>query len=397
MRISTNQIYQRGVDAMLEQQSLLSKTQNQLATGKRIVVPSDDPIGAVQMLDLQKNVESTKRYQENIAATRVSLSMEEQGLRDGIGILQRVRDLAIQANNASMSNSQRQGLAAEIDEHLAGLLGIANTQDANGDYLFAGFSTNGKPFSQSPSGFNYAGDQGQRLAQIGPTRQVAMSDSGMRVFQAIKDGNGTFVTSYNAANTGSGVIDPGTVTNPAAWVRDTYTINFITPTSYEVRDSSATLISSGTYQADADIAFNGVQTSIAGTPAAGDQFTLAPSTHQDVFTTLQDLANALRSAPVDPAAKAQAANDINRAMTNLDQALDNFSNLEASVGARLQALDNQESINEDFILISEMALADVQDLDYAEAISLFNRQLLALQAAQQSFMRVQNLSLFNFF
>ncbi len=397
MRISTNQMYQRGVDGMLEQQSQFSKTQNQLASGKRVVVPSDDPTGAVQMLDLQKNMESTRRYQENIAAARVSLNMEEQGLRDGIGILQRVRDLTIQANNSAMSNSQRQGLAQEIEEHLAGLLGLANTQDANGDYLFAGFSTNGKPFSQSAAGFNYAGDQGQRLLQVGPNRQVAMSDSGSQVFQAIKNGNGSFVTAYNPANTGSGVIDPGTVINPTAWVRDTYTITFITPTNYEIRDSSAALISSGAYQADADISFNGVQTSIAGAPAAGDQFTLAPSTYQDVFATLQDLVNAFRSTPVDPAAKAQVANDINQAMTGLDQALDNFSDLEASVGARLQALDSQESINDDFISISEAALAKVEDLDYAEAISRFNRQLLALQAAQQTFMRVQNLSLFNFF
>jgi len=390
-------MYQRGVDGMLDQQSQFSKTQNQLASGKRVVVPSDDPTGAVQMLDLQKNMESTQRYQENIAAARVSLNMEEQGLRDGIGILQRVRDLTIQANNSAMSNSQRQGLAQEIEEHLAGLLGLANTQDANGDYLFAGFSTNGKPFSQSAASFNYAGDQGQRLLQVGPNRQVAMSDSGSQVFQAIKNGNGSFVTAYNPANTGSGVIDPGTVINPTAWVRDTYTITFITPTSYEIRDSSAALISSGPYQADADISFNGVQTSIAGAPAAGDQFTLAPSTYQDVFTSLQDLVNAFRSAPVDPAAKAQVANDINQAMTGLDQALDNFSDLEASVGARLQALDSQESINDDFISISEAALAKVEDLDYAEAISRFNRQLLALQAAQQTFMRVQNLSLFNFF
>ena len=397
MRISSNQIFQSGVDAMLEQQVQISKTQNQLSTGKRVVVPSDDPTAAVQILDLQRSTELTKRYQGNITAARATLNVEEQSLREGIGILQRVRDLAIQANSGALNDAQIQSITTEIEGHLDGLLGLANAQDANGDYLFAGFSTNTKPFSQGTGGFNYSGDQGQRLLQIGPNRQVAMSDSGMKVFQAIKNGNGTFATSYNAANTGTGVIDPGGVVNPAAWVQDSYSINFISSTSYEVRDGSAALISSGTYAAGAAITFNGVQVAITGAPAAGDQFTLASSANQDVFSTVKNLVNVLQSGPGNAAGKAQMVNGISRSLTDLDQALENFSNLEASVGARLQAIDSQENINDDFILVSEAALAKVQDIDYAEAVSRFNQQLIALQAAQQSFTRVQNLSLFNYF
>src|SRR3569833_1833272 len=137
------------------------------------------------------------------------------------------------------------------------MLNIANTQDSNGVFLFAGFCAGAKPFTQTNAGFNYAGDQGQRLLQIGPTRLIAVSDSGTDVFQSIRNGNGTFVTSHNNANTGTGIIDPGSVVNAAAWVRDTYSLTFTTPTTYEVRDSSNVLVTSGAYQADAAISFNG--------------------------------------------------------------------------------------------------------------------------------------------
>src|SRR3569623_1413476 len=338
MRISTGQIYQRGVAAMLEQQTQLSQSQTQLGTGKRVVVPRDDPMASVQILDLQKGIDVSKRFQDNIGSARSTMNMEETSVKNAIDLLQRVRELTIQANNGVLDDQQRRGIAAEVNEHLASMLNIANTQDSNGDYLFAGFSAGAKPFSQTNAGFNYAGDQGQRLLQLGPTRQLAVSDSGADVFQSIRNGNGTFVTSYNNANTGTGIIDPGSVVNAAAWVRDTYSLTFTTPTTYEVRDSSNVLVTSGAYQADAAISFNGIQTAVSGTPAAGDSFTIAPSANQDVFTTLKNLSDALSRGTVDAAAKAQVGN----------------------------------------------------------AISRFNRQLVALQAAQQTFMKVQDLTLFNF-
>lgn len=396
MRISTTQLYQHGVDAMLDQQSRLNKTQIQLGTGKRVVAPSDDPTAAVQILDLKKSIDISQRYQANIGVARATLNTEEQALQSAIDIVQRMRELTLQANTGTLSDQQRQGIAIEVSEHIAGMLNIANTQDSNGDYLFAGYSAGARPFSQSAAGFNYAGDQGQRLLQVGPTRQVAVSDSGTDVFQAIRNGNGTFVSSYLAANTGTGIIAPGSVTDASAWVPDTYTITFTTATTYEVRDGASTLVTSGTYQADAAIAFNGIETDISGTPAAGDVFTVAPSANQDVFTTLQNLATALRRGTADEAARAEQRNDLNRVMVDLDRALENFTGLQAGVGARLSALDNEEMLNEEFVAVSETALAAIEELDYPEAISRFNRQLLALQAAQQTFMKVQNLSLFNF-
>ncbi|HHM05980.1 MAG TPA: flagellar hook-associated protein 3 [Gammaproteobacteria bacterium] len=396
MRISTRQIHKNALDGIVLQQAQVAQSQKQLGSGRRIVVPSDDPTGAVQILDLQSSIAGTKRYQKNIEAARVSLEQQEGVLGSVTDLLQRTRELALQANSGLLDDQARQGIASEISERVDELLDLANVRDANGDYVFSGFKVDQQSFTRTATGFSYGGDDGQRFVQVGPARKMAVSESGRQVFQNIATGNGTFSITQNTANTGTGVIDPGTVTDPAAWVPDTYTLTFVTATTYEVRDSSANLVTSGTYQSEAAIAFNGIQTSVSGAPAAGDSFEIAPSAKQDIFTTLDRLATALNKSVNDPASQAALANDINKFLVDAGQAFNNFTNQRASLGSRLQALEQQKNSNDDFVLLTESALADVQDLDYPQAISLFNQQMVALQAAQQSFVRVQSLSLFNY-
>lgn len=396
MRISTNQFFQRGTDAILDQQALLNRTQMQLSTGKKIISPSDDPSGSVRVLELQHSIDLAGTYQRNISSAETALSSEENALSNINDILQRVRELAIQGNGGVLDNVSLQGIAQEVQQHLSGLLDLANTVDSNGEYLFSGYSTTIKPFSQTPAGFSYDGDQGQRYIQIGANRQVAINDPGYTVFETVRNGNGTFVADYGAGNTGTGIIDPGKVTDPTAWVSDTYTVSFITATSYEVRDSASNLVTSGTYESNAAISFNGIQTAISGDPAIGDTFTISPSTNQDIFTTVKNLLTALSTSVADPISRAKVTGDINRAIVDIDQAMDRMINMRASIGARLNSIDNQKEVNADLVGASQVALSAVQDLDYAEAISRLNQQMISLQAAQQSFTKIQGLTLFNF-
>lgn len=396
MRISTTQIYRQGLDAMLDQQLKLSRTQLQLSTGRRILTPSDDPAGAAQVLDLTQSLEATRQYLANGDAARARLSLEE-GTLGGVGdLLQRVRELTVQANNDTQTNESRRAIAQELRGRLDELLGLANTRDANNEYLFAGHQGQAMPFVRTGAGFGYNGDDGSRLLQVGPSTRVAVSDSGREVFQAIRNGNGVFTTLDDPANTGSGVIDPGGVTDPAAWVPDDYTITFLTATSYEVRDGGGGLVTSGTYASGAAITFNGVTLSIGGAPAAGDEFSVTPSAYQDVFTTVQDLIDALETPAGNPAGRARFHNAMNRALTDLDQDLGHMLEVRSRLGTRLNAVDNQRDLNDAFALILETTRSGVEDLDYAEAVSRLNRQLLALEAAQQTYVKVQGLSLFNF-
>ena len=396
MRISTSQIFQRGANALLEQQARVSKTQLQLSTGKQILTPSDNPTASVQILQLQQSIDVKNTYQTNIGYAQSSLNSEESALSSSSDLLQRIRELAVQANSGAVTATDLQSISQEVQQDLNGLLGLANSQDGNGNYLFAGNSTGTQPFAQSAGGFSYAGDQGQRTIQIGENRKVAISDSGYNVFQKIQNGNGSFTTTYNNANTGSATISTGQVTNPGAWIPDTYTLSFTSPTNYEIRDSSSALITSGSYQSDAAISFNGVQVTVSGAPATGDSFTIAPSTNQDIFSTVQKLVTAMNSTGNDPASKAKFGSEVNQFLNAVDNAMNNIDNVRAGVGARLNSIDNQKAANSDFILASHTALSSLQDLDYAAAASTLSQQMLVLQAAQQTFVKTQNLSLFNY-
>jgi flagellar hook-associated protein 3 FlgL len=324
------------------------------------------------------------------------LTTEEQALADVGILLQRVRELALQANNATIDVIARRAIATELSERAQGLLDIANRRDGNAEYLFSGYATTTQPFARGVGGVNYAGDQGTRYLQIGPTQRVADGHSGNAVFENIVQGNGTFVTDVNTTNSGSGVINPGSVTNLSAWVPDTYTLTFTSATTWQVTNSAAAVVTGGAYTSGTAINFNGVQVAVTGVPAAGDSFTVAASQKEDIFTTLDNMIAALQQAGDDQPERAQLNVQLNTAIAQLDRDETHFLNVRAEVGARLSMLDSAKAAREDFGVEVQRSLSNLQDIDYAEAISRMDRQLLGLQAAQQSYTRVSQLSLFNY-
>ncbi|MDP1707779.1 MAG: flagellar hook-associated protein FlgL [Gammaproteobacteria bacterium] len=399
MRISTAQAQQQGINSILNQQAQLNKTQQQLATGQRILTPSDDPAGASRVLELTQAVSVNDQYQSNIDAARTRLNLEESTLNNVNSLLQNVRTLAVQANNSTLNNSDRASIALEIRQRLDELLSLANTKDESNGYLFAGYKGQTQPFARTAAGsYIYNGDQGQRFLQIGPTRQVAVDDSGTAVFQMIRNGNGAFTTLENTANAGNGIIDTGTVVSASAYQAHNFTILFTSSTTFDVinNTTSTTVLNAQPYSSGETISFNGIQTSVSGAPAGGDSFTVTPSANQDIFTTLQNMAVALEAPINSPAGKAQFNNAMNRTLTDIDQSVNNILATLSGIGARINAIDSQQDVNAAYTLQIKQTLSTVQDLDYAAAASQLNAQLLALQAAQQSFIKVQNLSLFNY-
>jgi flagellar hook-associated protein 3 FlgL len=214
----------------------------------------------------------------------------------------------------------------------------------------------------------------------------------------IPEGNGTFATAANAANTGGGSIGVGSVTNRAAWVADDYTLTFTTATNWQVTDGAtpANVVSSGTYTPGAAIAFNGVQVTVAGTPAAGDTFSVNQSNDQDVFTTIGNIISALRQPLSDPAANAKLTTALGGSLQQLDQASDHLLRVRAEVGSRLSSLDDGDAARSAANVDVASALSDLRDLDYADAVTRMNQQLVGLQAAQLSYSKISQLSLFNY-
>jgi flagellar hook-associated protein 3 FlgL len=245
------------------------------------------------------------------------------------------------------------------------------------------------------------GDQGQRLIQVGPTRQLAVSDSGTDVFDRIKNGNGVFATAADSSNTGTGVINVGSVITPASLTGDDYEINFTVAagvTTYDIVNTTtgSPVSSANAYTSNTTISFDGMQLNIKGDPANGDKFTVSPSSNQSIFETVGNLIAALETPSGGSSAATQLENSLNSALKNINNSLEHVLAQRSTIGSRLQEIDTLESVGGDQDIQFEDMLGQLQHVDFAKAISDLQRQQLYLQAAQQSYIRVSGLSLFNY-
>lgn len=392
-RVSTQGIYQQALAAILNQQGALARTQEQVASGRRFQTPADDPVAAARELDLSRALQRLEQLERNVGVAEHRLGLEDNALAQVTDSMQRVRELALLINNDT-NDGAGVAVANELEELLDHLVQIANASDGEGGYLFSGFAANGQPFVRDATGVSYRGDQGQRFLQIGPERRIADGDSGAEVFQFMRNGNGTFTTAAAATNTGEAIAGAGALVDAAAWTAEPFTIAFVTDTDYEVRDAGGALVASGVYDDGGVIAFNGIEVDLTGATRAGDSFSVAPSRYQDVFATVQDLVEIARRDPADAASRAVYHSDINGALASIDRAMEHIATTRTRVGARLSALDDQATLNADSKLSLQTTLSDVRDVDLVEAASRMELQRVSLQAAQQAFLRVQNLSLF---
>jgi flagellar hook-associated protein 3 FlgL len=397
MRISTAGMHYNALTAMMEQQTSLSKLQNQIATGRRVQTPADDPVAAVHILELSRALQESEQFKANSDVATNRLTLEEQALADVTSLLHKVRELTVQANSASIDDASRKLIATEVRGRLGELVDIANRRDANSEYLFSGYSTQTQPFARTAGSVSYAGDQGNRLLQVGPSQRVPDSHSGFDAFMNVAEGNGTFVLGAADSNTGTGSVAGGSVTNRSAWIPDDYTLRFTAPGAWEVVDSANVQVTTGTFTGETDtISFRGISVSITGQPAANDEFQISRSRTEDLFTTLNDLVATLERPAGNATARAQIATDLGGTLQQLDKSLDHVLSVRAEVGTRLSSLENAANAREDQVVELERMRSDLRDLDYAEAVTKMNQQLVALQAAQLSYSRISQLSLFNY-
>lgn len=395
MRISTAALHAQGVANILRNQTALAKTQNELALGTRLVQAKDDPGAWARASGLDQHLAQLGRYRDNASVVQHRLGLEENAMISATETLNRVRELAIQANNATTSAEARISISQEMQALVGDLLSVANSSDGQGRYLFAGTADAAAPFSLDVVGAIYSGNSSTRLVDIGPERSVALGDSGDAVFLDLSTGNGTFAVAAESTNTGLAKLDSAKVVDAASWDGGSYTLTF-NAGSYEVRDAGNALVMSAAYTDGAAIRFRGVDLTLSGAPADGDSFTVTPSQTQDMFATVQKMVALFASTPNDAAASAQHQTAFFGALEELDGALGRLTETRASVGHRLNATDDALAQIEAIDVQAQASLSDLRDLDYAEASARLNLQMTALQAAQQSYARVQGLSLFDF-
>jgi flagellar hook-associated protein 3 FlgL len=400
MRLSTAGMHRNSIEAILEHQVKLAKTQTQITTGKKFQTAAEDPIGATRAATLDRTLADNAQYGRNSNIIEARLNYEEQAMADATSLLQAARDLALQGANSTLGPVERKMLANDVRQQLAALLDLSNRDDSNGEYLFAGTSTGTKPFALGTTGVNYQGDLTNRQIRISSSQSLADGHNGAEVFMGIPAGNGVFNARVAAGNTGSGSIDVGRVSDPTAWVPDNYTLQFTSATDWQVVDDTTptpNVVATGTgFTSGQSLSFLGITVTVTGTPAANDEFDIQPAQELDMFAMLEDLATTLEGGPGGGGTKAEFNTNIGAAIANLDQALDRVVGVRAEVGARLSAIDQAESTREDEAVDLQSLLSDLRDVDYAQAIGKLNQQYAGLQAAQAAYTRIAQMSLFDY-
>lgn len=150
-RISTNQYFKLSTDRMSKQQTDLVNIQGQLATGQRVLKPSDDPLAMSVALGAKAGVKTMDSYQSNITYINNQLGQMDVALQSGSDIMVSIKEAFMQAGNAVLSPADREIIAQDIEGRMEELRGIANRTDANGYYMFSGTFQDQEPF-QTPGG-----------------------------------------------------------------------------------------------------------------------------------------------------------------------------------------------------------------------------------------------------
>jgi len=455
MRVSTSQIYDAGALNIQRSQSETLKTYNQISSGRRILTPADDPVAAAQALVVTQSQAVTAQQVTNQGNATSQLGTVDNQLTSLTNLLQSVRSNVIRAGNTTLTSSDRQAIATDLEASLSQILGIANSDNGSGDFLFSGYQGGTRPFAidasksavppATTSPVAYYGDDGERLLQVSSSRQMEVSVPGSDVFMNIRTGNGTFATATGgnlakppvlpvlpakaANNLGSATVDAGSVLDPGKWsaagnpkdlmVQFTVTTDAsgLKSTTYKIYNTSvvppaalsATPLNYTSGQAialqDTTDTTNvppividyGASIVVQGQPEDGDTLTVAPSTNQSLFQTMQSLIGTLRT-PVATTTytSTQYANELAEQLANLDQSMNSIGQVQATVGARMRELDSLGTASSDLALQYSTTLSDLQELDYNKALSDYAKQQVSLEAAQKAFVQISGLSLFNY-
>lgn len=409
-RISSNQFYLTSLKGISTRQERLMQLQGQAQTMKKVRLPSDDPIAFSQIDLLTKTISFAERLNMNVQSVESSLRLQESVIKNGVDVLQRARELQVQAGNGALSYSDRQAIAVELETLLDQMQGFANATDTDGQYLFSGGLSSIQAVVKDISGqYVYNGDETIRMQDVTNGLQIAINSTADKIFMRLPNGNGRFqVSEGSIPNTGSVVASSGRVINQAAYVEDTYTLSFATNTAGETvvmvagASSGNVLPPTGlpddapVYKSGSSITFNGMEIQLTGVPVVGDSFEIEPSDNESIFSTMQRMIINLRTATPDSTTWARSQTENNQLLDQVDTAISRLIREETDIGARLSQLDIAESINTDNIEIAATTRSSLQDADYVQVVTELAQEKLALEIAQKTFAQVQGLSIFNY-
>lgn len=415
MRLSTFQFYQNNLNNITGKSGQANLQLDKLSSGVRVQTAADDPVAANGIFNFKQELNSIARYQNNIILGENRLRREESVLTTAENLSQQAKELMLKANNGAYTEQEKAALATELDSRIDEMLDLANSRDEFGQYIFGGFQTDQAPFVRQPDGsVTYQGDGGQRELAIGDNVKVGLNHDGRTVFGQVPNPKGDFTAGYALQD---GVREQGLMVEQAA-ISDAanftdaqpYTLTFsdnagVVEVMVTDRDGNALQDENGDplaaqpYQPGQSIDAGGMTITLTGEAKAGDQVTLnaneADGTGQDTLGVF-DALNRAKSWLEGEGNTASEQSEFADILGELDAVGGHFTRVRADTGIRLQRLDNQKENHADMALTVDKVRSGMEDLDYAQAIGELNQTMVALQASQSVFGKLQGMSLFNY-
>jgi flagellar hook-associated protein 3 FlgL len=204
MRITPSILARQAVAHINQNADAINKSLERLGTGRRIRRASDDPTGTVLALRLQSDIAMTDGDRQRVDQALPYLQAADAALNQAIAILQRARELVLQASNDSLTTDQRKAIAEEMTTLRDEFLQVANTRVGD-RYLFSGTAILTKPFVVNLAGdVVYQGDGNQMKVTLSNDEQVPITLAGNAVFQSGEDVFAVLKDAINAMNVGDG-------------------------------------------------------------------------------------------------------------------------------------------------------------------------------------------------
>jgi len=402
MRVTTGMIFDSGVSSIQKQNARLMETQQQAASARRVLRPSDDPVASARALEVTQSKGVNDTYTTNQGYATDALKLVDSKLGAANDILTYVRTRAVESGNGAYSKSDQAAIGADLTQQFEALQSVANSQDAAGDYVFGGYRSNSQPFTGGLlGGVSYQGDQGARTLQISASRNLPITSSGDEIFNNIRAASGSAFALSASSNAGTGQVSGMTL---SSYNNHDYKIQVSNAVpgpgvAYTAFDTTAggpgvavTPGLSATGETTLTFGGGGVTLTLSGAPSAGDHFTV--STVANTFDVLGNFVQALNSG-VATATRFGSA----QAIAGMDAAQESISVVRSGVGSRMVEVDTQQNINSNLDVQYTETLSRLEGTDSASLVSIISnltQQKTYLEAAQQSFMKVSNLSLFNY-
>lgn len=413
MRISTNEFLLGSLNDIMSQESTVNQLNQEISSGQTMQSPLDDPAGAGAAISVAGQIQQLSFDSANAQSGAETIQDSLNSLQGVSTILSQVNATAVQAANGTMNSADRQALAGTVRSALNQLIQLANTQNSNGQFLFGGSRSDAAPFTIEANGqvvFN--GDAGSSSIDIAPSLSVPVTMSGQGIFMNIPTGNGSFSTAASGSNTGSAYATPDAVTNAAqvtaehlAGTEFVVTFGATNPNgslAYTVTSgtgspgtsgfaASSGVVTSGSFTSGSGLSFGGMSIGIDGAPATGDKFVVATSQNTSVFQILQNLVSALTTPNQNGTAAQQ---QIESALGELGSAQTSVLGAQATLGGNLSDIQSVQSLDGSANLSEQEHLSNLQSANLPQVITSYNEGVVALQAAEEAFARIQSLNLF---